>query len=182
MTYDRYIPEKCTCCNQTATYALAVDRGTVDIVKAFSVAIRSKGINVVHPTKEMEIPAKYYDYKKSMLEGKLTSTQIGNISRAHRHGLLAKVKGAPGNWCLTSKGAAFLKGEPIPRFAIVSKVTGHQIGYWRPERYNVTIKEFRPDQEYWSGIDYGIVEGRIVKDLPIPQPARRTVEATLPLF
>ncbi len=179
MTDNRYTPEHCEHCSQTTTYLLAIDRGTVDIVKAFSVAIRLKGINAIHPTKEMEVPPKEYDYRRSMLEGKLTSTQIGNVSRAHRHGLLAKVRGAPGNWCLTSKGAQFLRGEPIPKFAIVSKVTGHQIGYWKPELHQATVNEFKPDMEYWTGINYGIVDGRIVTEMPIPKKAKQFQTATL---
>lgn len=176
MLTEKYIPEVCEHCGQSKTYVLAIDRGTVDIVKAFSVAVRLKGINAIHPTKEMEIPAARYDYRTSMLEGKLTSTQIGNISRAHRHGLLAKVKGHPGNWCLTTKGAEFLKGSKIPRFAVVSKVTGHQIGYWGYEKddrpWYCTIGEFRPDQEYWEGINYEIRDGHVIKDVEKKEAAQ----------
>ena len=159
---DRYEPEKCPCCKQSITYLMPIDRGTVDIVKAISVAIGRKRQNVIHPRKEMEVDHKGFNYQYMVTEGKLTSNQVGNLSRARFHGLIAKVRGESGNYCLTRKGAAFLRGEEIPRYAIISKAEGHQIGYWKPEIYTVKVKEFRPDEEYWEGIGYDIVDGRVV--------------------
>ena len=77
--------------------------------------IRTKGINVVHPRKEMEGHS-------------LSSNDVGNLSRARFHGLIAKVKGEKGNYLLTTKGAKFLRGEAVPKYAIISIVTGKQIG------------------------------------------------------
>lgn len=181
---EKYTPERCDNprCGQTITYLLALDRGTADIMKAFSIAVWKKGANVIHPRKEMEIAGRGVTYEEAVREGHLTSNQVGNLSRAHRHGLIAKVKGLPGNWLLTSKGAKFLHGEPVPKFAIISKATGHQIGYWDQERYQVTIKDFRPDHEYWEGIHFDIVDGKIVAELPKPMPQRKKVETQEPLF
>lgn len=162
----QYQPEKCSCCHQTTTYLLPVDRGTVDIVRALAAAIFRKGINIVHPRKEMEnklTPG--MDYDLMIKEGMLTSNQVGNLSRPRFHGLIARVKDNPGNYCLTTKGAQFLRGSDIPRFAIISKEKGHQIGYYMAEEYTVNIKDFAPDEKYWEGINFDIVEGRIVKDL-----------------
>jgi len=154
-----YSPETCPCCSQTTTYLIPVDRGTVDIVKAIASAIRQKGINVIHPRKEME------NEKCDIALGCLTSNQVGNLTRPRCHGLIAKVKGNPGNYCLTTKGAKLLRGENIPRFAIMSKTEGHQVGYFRPEEATVNIRDFSSDDAYWQGIDFEIQEGYIVKDL-----------------
>lgn len=162
---QEYQSEKCSCCGQSLTYLLPVDRGTVDILRALAVAIYRKGINIVHPRKEMETSATM-DYDLMIKEGLLTSNMVGNLSRPRFHGLIANVKDNPGNYCLTHKGAEFLKGKEIPRFAIISKKEGHQIGYHLPEEYVVNIKDFAKDEDYWEGISFDIVEGRIVKDLP----------------
>lgn len=164
----KYQPEVCTCCGQTTTYLLGIDRGTVDILKAISVAIQRKGINIIHPRKEMEVHGNV-DYQTMVSVGMLTSNHVGNLSRPRFHGLIARVRGEPGNYCMTTKGAQFLHDVDVPRFAIVSKAEGHQIGYYRPDEYRVTIKDFRPDHEYWLGINYQIVDGRIVKD-PVLSP------------
>jgi hypothetical protein len=158
----------CECCEQTTQYPLALDRGTAKIVTAFAVKIREKGINVVHPTNEMERPKGEARYR----EGTLTSNQIHNISRGRRHGLLAQVKKVGGehinrgNWCLTTKGADFLRGACVPRYSIVSKVTKHQEGYFEPEKYQVTVQELLKETEEWDGFDFEIVAGEVIKALP----------------
>ena len=164
---------ECGCCGQAETYALPVDWGTAIIVKAVARAIRIKGINVIHPTKEMEVPTKDWTYQRAVNEGKLTSKQIGNFSRAKAHGLIARYKDEPGNWLLTSKGAAFLRGQAIPRLRVrtkhgVTQKLAPEDRYWMPEKYQVTIHEvLSRGSKYprWEGIDFDIVEGRIVVDL-----------------
>lgn len=163
---ETYESEKCEHCGQSLTYILPIDRGTVEIVRAIAKTIFRKGINVVHPRKEMEVNPHNISVEIRNQEGYLTSNEVGNLSRPRFHGLIAKIKENPGNYCLTTKGAKFLKGESVPRFAIISKAEGHQIGYWRPEIYQCTIKDFISQGEYWEGINFDIIEGRIVKDLP----------------
>jgi len=157
-----YIPEKCNCCGQTKTYILSIDAGTVDILKSVARAIMLKGINAIHPRKEMEVKEGTMDYDLMVKEGKLTSNMVGNLSRPRFHGLIAHIVGFPGSYCLTSKGARFLKGESIARYAIIDKVTGHQIGYWNDEKYQINIKDFTTDEEYWEGINYDIREGQVI--------------------
>ena len=173
--YEKYKPEKCEHCGQSLTYLLAVDRGTVDIMKAISVAIKRKGINVIHPRKEIEISGREVSYQEMVTEGLLTSNQIGNLSRPGFHGLIAKVKGHPGNYSLTGKGMAFLHGASISKFAIISKSSKRQIGYWEPIKFQCTLKDFRPDQEYWEIPDWEIKEGRVIKELPIPTVEKREI-------
>ncbi len=170
MSKTTYEPQKCECCGQTETYILAIDRGTVDIVKAISVAIRRKEINAIHPRKEMEVTGKQLSYQDMVQNGQLTSNQVGNLSRARFHGLIAHVHGHPGNYCLTTKGAQFLKGSPVPRFAIISKAAGHNIGYWEEENNQCTIRDFTPDKEYWEGINFSIIDWRIMVDAPPTRP------------
>lgn len=144
-----YIPDICPACKQSCTYVIGLDRGSVDIVKAIARFIGQKGINAVHPRKEME-------------GTHLTSNQVGNLSRPRMHGLIAHLKGERGNYLLTKKGAMFLKGEPIPRYAIISKAEGHQVGYFNPETLTCRISDFNADGDYWQGISYDIEEGRVI--------------------
>ncbi len=163
---EKYEAEVCEHCKQTTTYLIPIDRGTSDIMKAISVAIGRKGINCIHPRKEMEIGRYELDYETMIKEGQLTSNQVGNLSRPRFHGLIAAVDGNPGNYCLTTKGATFLHHGSVPKYAIISKVTGHQIGYWKPDKYRCTIDDFKPDMEYWQGITWTVMDGKIVHETP----------------
>jgi len=166
---EKYNPERCSCCGQTETYLLPIDKGTVDILRAISRAVMFKGINAIHPRKEMEVNESanvlLFCYDTMILEGNLTSNMVGNLSRPRFHGLIARIKGEAGNYCLTTKGARFLNGTPIPRYAIISKVTGHQEGYWQPEKYQVSIKDFYTDDICWEAINFEIKEGQIIRKI-----------------
>lgn len=142
--------KKCSCCGQATQYGLAIDKGTVKIVKEIALFIGKKGINIVHPRKEME-------------GVELTSNEVGNLTRARVHGLIAKVKGKnmAGNYCLTSKGAKFLRGEVVPKIAIVSKAEKKQIGYIENEYCTINDKEINAG-DYWNGLGYDIHEGKVV--------------------
>lgn len=177
----KYQPKTCVSCGQTTTYELVIDRGTVDILKAISVAIRKKGVNLVHPRKEMEVTSRQVPYEEMVRDGKLTSNQVGNLSRARFHGLIAAVKGKPGTYCLTPKGAGFLRGEEIPRIAIISKSEGHNVGYFEEQAIRCTIRhpDLSPAKEYWVGQDYYIDNGRVVHGA---LPARQPISQTAPLF
>jgi len=158
-------------CGQTLEYLLPMDRGTAEIVVAIGAAVRRKGINAIHLTKEMEVPHDEWTFERAKTEGVLTSTQIGNASRAHRHGLIAAIKGKRGNWCLTTKGGHFLSHKRVARYAIVSKVTGHQDGYFEPEALTITIDEALGQNRRWEGIDYEIDEGMVLR---VPQVKKTT--------
>lgn len=160
----KYKSRKCDCCGQTTTYRLAIDRGTTDIVKAMAVAIKNKGKNKIHPRNEMEVNRENVTYREMVMGGVLSSNHVGNLSRPRFHGLIAKIEGSPGSYCITRKGSDFLNGREIPEYAIVSKVKGKQIGYWKPEEYSVTINDLRKDDPYWEGMNYRIRNGRIITD------------------
>jgi hypothetical protein len=151
MTKINYQPEKCDHCGQTKTYLLGIDRGSVEIVKQVARAIGQKGINCVHVNKELV--GKY-----------LTPIQMTNMSRPRSHGLIAHVRGEgmKGNYLLTRKGAAFLRGERIPKYAIMSKTENRQIGYFEPETETIAITDFNGSEDYWEGINYEIVEGNVL--------------------
>lgn len=140
-------PDLCDACRQTTTYLLGIDRGSVEIVKAIAAAVRASGVNSVHPRKD----------------GILTTTQWCNLARPRFHGLIAKVHGETGRYLLTTKGAQFLRGEPIPRYAIVSKSKGHQIVYFKEDEILITIRDVL-QVPYWEGADFKIVEGVVVRD------------------
>lgn len=155
MTMNNHKPTICNECGQTTTYLIAIDRGTVDIVRQIAMFIGKKGINAVHPRKEME--GSY-----------LTSNQVGNLSRPRLHGLIAKVRGESGNYCLTKKGAEFLNGEIVPKIAIVQKANRNEerrtIGYLDGEENTCVIGDFNKG-EYWQGIGYVIKEGEVIVGL-----------------
>lgn len=163
---DEYEEEHCPHCGQDITYILPVDRGAVEILIAISVAIRNKGINCIHPRKEMEIISNDYDLERILEEGKLTSNQINNLTRLRAHGLIAHHQTEKGNWVLTTKGIDFLNGKEIPRFAIMNKAKGIQDGYWMEEKYSCVIQNFLAAEDYWEGINYVIEGGRVIVDAP----------------
>lgn len=152
MKKTKYVPSTCTHCNQTTTYLLPIDKGTVQIIRAISKYIGRKGINVVHPRKEME-------------GINLTSNEVGNLSRPRFHGLIARVKGEKGNYLLTKKGADFLNRKTkIDKYAIISKETGHNIGYFEPGQHLVSVDDFIDSNEFWEGTGYDIVSGRVITE------------------
>ena len=162
---EKYIPEKCDGCGQTKTYLLPIDKGSIDTLKAISVAIYNKGINCVHPRKELEIGPTTKNYDLMIKNGGLTSGMVGNLSKLRFHGLIAKTGEQAGNYCLTTKASDFRKGKLIPKYAIISKVTGHKEDYWLPEKYQVSIKDFSGDEAYWESINFIIRDGHIIKDI-----------------
>lgn len=168
-----YEPEVCQCCGQAKTYILPIDWGTSVIVKAVARAISRKGINCIHPKKEMEVSAKNWTYERAITEGVLTSVHIGNFTRARVHGLIARYKNEPGNWLLTRKGAAFLRGERIPRLAVIEKSKSgersHKEEYFGAPYHTCTVHEVIKSKGHptWEGIDFDIVDGRIVKDIHV---------------
>lgn len=169
MTLEKFQPKVCSCCGQTEEYLMTIDVGTCDILRAISAAIRRKGENCIHPKEDgMEIgkqQMKSMGYDRMVKEGYLTSTMIGNLSKARSQGLIAQVVGKTGYYCLTKKGAGFLKGEPIPKYAVMNKVTGHQTGYWHEYDAQVKLKDLIKDGEYWE-IDFNILDRAVIFNLP----------------
>lgn len=166
MALEKFKPKVCSCCGQTEEYIISLDAGAADIVMAIAAAIRKKGENRVSPRNEMEISKKQMNemgYSRMVAEGHLTSNMVGNLSKARSHGLIARVES--GIYCLTTKGANFLKGSPVPRHAIISKTTGHNIGYWHEFYEKITIKELMKSGIYWE-IDFTISDTKILLDLP----------------
>lgn len=174
---EKYTPEFCDHCRQQKTYLLPIDRGTTMLVQALARAIRLKGINCIHPGKEMQVLPKDWNYNLALFQGKLTLRQSNNLTRPRIHGLVAEVDGEPGNWCLTRKGGQFLRGEPVKRYAVVVKSTidqgSHNGGYWGEEM--VTVKDFTSDDVMWQGIDFEIIEGRIVTEPVIKKQPQQTL-------
>lgn len=167
MSKGAYKSPVCAGCKQTTTTLYSIDTGSADLVKAISVAVRLKGKNAVHMRKEMEVGKKEWSYERLLNEGKITSSMTQNSIRPHKHGLIAKVRGETGVWCLTTKGARFLRGERIAKYAIQDKATKHIVGYWEPEKYTVTIGELhRKNTPYWEGAGYDIVDGEIRVEKP----------------
>lgn len=156
----------CHACNQTKNYFIGLDRGTVIILKALSKRIELKGVNAVHLNKEMEVPKKMWRYEWAVTDGVLTSRQIGNITRARVHGLVAKVKESSGSWCITDKGFDFLRGMPIDKYKEIDKATKRSETYM-PGKFLVTAQSLMKKEDFWESINYHIKNGHVVKDIVI---------------
>lgn len=135
-----YKSDVCDHCGQSTTYLLGLDKGSVDIVLEILKAVTARGVNEVHPGREMGLDGdkKWY---------------LTNLSRPRFHGLIAYVKDKKGYYCLTRKAGQFLRGHSIPRYAIISKSEHHQIGYWEPDKHRITLQEAIKSDEmpYWEG-------------------------------
>lgn len=166
-----FTPDICHDCGQSKTYLLPIDLGTCLIVQAFANAVKRKGINMIHPHKEMQVPNGTWRIEH-VNSGYLSSIQIGNMTRARVHGLLARVKGEAGNWVLTAKGKEFLKGGRIPRLAVIQKTvkgnTSHKMDYYFAEVYTCTIHDILSENKQsvslFEPIDFDIQNGRVVKN------------------
>jgi len=168
MSKKDFEPEVCDCCNQRTEYLLTLSKGIATIVKAVGAAIKNKGENVIHPAKEMQIQAEDWTYQKAHRDGKITSSHRGNFSNARIHGLLAKYENESGNWVLTRKGGDFLRGEPVPKYAVVAKSTteagSHLKHYWNAQDESVTIHDLTgDDMPRWEPVGFEIQEGSIVE-------------------
>jgi len=128
----------CECCGQAKNYLLGLDKGSAKLVLAILDKIVQKGVNEVHPAREMDTTGKNKWY-------------LTNLSRPRFHGLIAYVKGKKGYYCLTRKAGQFLRNEKVPRHAVISKVTGHQEGYFMADIETVTLSELLKEQIMWSG-------------------------------
>lgn len=143
---DKFKPTVCEHCGQTTDYLLAIDRGISDILIGFIRAVKDIKSNCVHPIKMCE-------------QGYLTVNQVKNLSRARFHGLIARIDNKSGWWCLTTKGGKFLRGDPIPKFCVVSKSLSKQVGYWQPEIHTIDIKSLvKIDSDYWEIKNFDVVE------------------------
>lgn len=157
--FDR---KPCAACGQTTEYLVGLDKGAAYTVIAFYAAVRRKGLNCLHPAKEMLVMNREWTPERCRDEGVITPQMRNDLKHAGAHGLIAKVRGEPGNWCLTRKGAEFLRGARIPKYAVLSKTEGKQIGYWEPDGQNVTIADLLKSATFWDPGTFEIREGRIV--------------------
>ena len=137
---ERYKPQTCEHCKQTTTYILGLDRGSFLILRKLLAGVIAKGVNEVHPTRDLVFSAK---------EKWLPS----NVARPRKHGLIAFIDGKKGYYALTRKAGKLLRGTPIPRYAIISKSENRTLGYFEPDKYQVTARELLKSDEIpmWEG-------------------------------
>jgi len=151
MKNEVYTPDICAHCGQAENYVIGLDKGSARIVLAMIDAISKKGVNEIHPAREMDTSGKRKWY-------------LTNLSRPRFHGLIAYVDGKKGYYCLTRKAGKFLRGESVPKFAIISKVTRHQEGYWLEEEKRTTIHDLLKEKIMWEGGAERILEMLDPKD------------------
>lgn len=127
-------------CGQTKEYLLGLDKGSAKIVIAMMEHIARTGKNDVHPAQEMDLSGdrKWF---------------VTNLSRPRFHGLIAYLDKdrLPGRYCITRKGGKFLRNELVPKYAIISKVTGHQNGYFAEFELQTNLKELLHQEPMWEG-------------------------------
>jgi len=112
--------------------------------------IEKKGVNVVHPQKEL------------FAQGLFTVAQRVNMTVLGDHGLVAKHT-EHGNWVLTRRGVEFLNGSIIWKVVAVEKATKKTLGHIESEG-KTTLKELLgKDAPYWQGLGYTIESGRVVR-------------------
>lgn len=146
----------CEHCRQTTQYTLTLNRGAAEILVAMATAVYLKKRNEIHLVREMEIMAKDWNIQKAIDAGVITSNHSSNAGLPRAHGLIARIDGKEGFYCLTRKGGTFLRGEPVPKIAIMAKSTAddesHQIGYLEPDHLKTTIRELLAEgARWWSG-------------------------------
>lgn len=166
MSTPPFIPTVCDHCGQTTDYHIKLDRGSALIVLAIYSAVRAKNENRVHLRNEMEVSKGTYggNYMGMVRDGYMTSVMIDNVLRPKYHGLVAQVEGGgQGEYLITPKGARFLRGEPVPRTAIIEKRTHHKLRYL-DEDDRVTFRELLIKEPMWN-IDLAFTE-RISPDQP----------------
>lgn len=149
----KFISKSCTSCGQSVDYDLSLDRGSALIVLAIYNAVRIKGENRVHLTNEMECRAEDFgSYREMISEGKMTSNMADNVLRAKYHGLVAQVDGGGrGEYLITPKGARFLRGERLPRVAVIDKTTHSKKAYWNEAEDTVTFGELlKKETPFWD--------------------------------
>lgn len=143
--------EHCPHCGQRMGYRSSVSRGTADVLKMIFKKVTEKDTNAVHIEKEL------------VQTGRLTGNQGRNCTHMVRLGLIAHIKGEPGNYCLTNKGIDFLNGLPIPKYVTVEKRTaGHGSRTVTHSEETCTIKDFNRKGEYWEVPGFEIKEGRVI--------------------
>lgn len=153
--HPTYEPRACSHCTQTLDYTLTLSRGSALSVIALANAVDRLGRNKVHVGREMiRLEDEFRSYREMVSGGWMTYKMEGNMSVLHRHGLAAMDANEAGYWVLTKKGARFLGGMEVPAVAIVSKVTGHQEGYFEPGGMTTIHKLLKSDVPFWSVPEY----------------------------
>ena len=158
----------CDCCGQTLYYEVTLSIGLADTLRVIVEEIKAKGINIVNTRKEL------YDL------GKITLTQYNNMTHLARLGMLANVNDEVGNYCLTAKAIKFLRGEPVPKGALVKKSSSlqHSNTAFTTEE-TTTLKDIYKAGGYWEVPGFDIREGRVIKAEPGAQGQLFKVNRTI---
>jgi hypothetical protein len=148
----KFEPEVCAGCGQTTEYPIALDKGSALLVAALARAIRRKGENRIHLVREMVADRRGYARIEDMVrDGKITLRMEGNRSRPRYHGLIAFADKGGGEYLLTPKGARFLRGESVPRVAVIDKAAKRKKHYLNEEADRITFAELaRADAPFWD--------------------------------
>jgi len=150
MTETNKIDERCECCSQRLYKPAVLSKGYAKMLVIISEFIEKKGVNVVHPEKEL--------FKL----GLFSVAQRVNMTVLGDHGLVAKHE-SHGNWVLTRKGVDFLNGSEIWKVAAVEKATKRTVGHIEKEGKTTLKKLLGKNAPYWQGLGFTIESGRVIR-------------------
>lgn len=162
MNITKFKAPVCSHCGQTTHYDLNLDQGIAYLLISIYNKVKEKGENNVHIQNEMTVDnSNRLSIKELSTAGLITFKMEKNVARARKHGLIAFVDRGSGRYLVTRKGANFLRGEPIPKTAIVRK-GGSTEGYWFENENVVTIKSLIKSAPFWD-ISYteNIIQNRL---------------------
>lgn len=161
-TSTKYQEHHCSECNQTTDYASKLNKGMATFLLTFARAVTIKGENRIRLTEIMVDPKtpEWASATKRAAEGKITQPQYNNFSHLCRHGFIVIVE--TGVFVLTKKGAAFLRGKPVEKAAIVDKRTHSNVGYVADADGSVLMTDIwevmKSKDGWWSGWNYDIAD------------------------
>ena len=139
-----YLPDVCPACHQSCTYLIEVNEHITALMIRISKLVDAKGINIFNPAQELE------SSKSWVSKAKL----IGFISKDGR------------NYKISSLGLSFLKGDPVPRYTVVSKALRREVGHFNPDVLTCAISDFRPFPVEWSGLRFDLINNDVVRHQP----------------
>lgn len=150
MKIQKYKSPICPHCGQTTNYDLNLDKGIAYLLIALYNRVRLNGKNDVHIQNEMAVDRSISSNPEELATaGLITFKMEKNVARARKHGLIAFVERGSGRYLITGKGANFLRGESVPKTAIIRK-GGSNEGYWFSDINKTTMQELIKKAPFWD--------------------------------
>lgn len=160
------------CRRKHVFYKERLTPGLVLILRKVALAVEHYNANCIHVSRDLDFDGTPF---------RLTANDHGNFTKLRQHGLLAQADEAwvrghrsdvpknkkgelywRGYWLITRRGGNLLRGDPIPRSAVV--LHNHPIATY-PKDGTVTIHDYELDPLHnplWDDRNYYAGEGRLL--------------------